>query len=192
MICQRLGDRQKERAMAGGERDAATVETYRLEENGAIPNNAELPLLVYRAVLPQGGDPAAACEELFRRNGWGGGWRDGIFSYHHFHATAHEALGIVRGGARVRFGGEGGPVMEVRAGDVVVVPAGVAHKNEGASGDLLVVGAYPDGRDRPDLCTGKPEERERARARIPLVARPAADPVFGAAGPLVEAWRSRG
>jgi uncharacterized protein YjlB len=165
------------------------VETHHLAENGEIPNNPALPLLVYRGALPLDGDAAAECERIFAANGWPPAWRDGIYPYHHYHATAHEALGIVRGEARVRFGGEGGPVVEVRAGDVVVVPAGVGHKSEGASGDLLVVGAYPDGRDEPDLCTGKPEERERARARIPLVARPAADPVFGAAGPLIEAWR---
>jgi uncharacterized protein YjlB len=167
---------------------AGTVEAYRLAENGEIPNNPELPLLVYRAALPPGEDPAAACEALFRRHGWGGGWRDGVYSYHHYHATAHEALGIVRGEARLRFGGEGGPVVAVRAGDVVVVPAGVAHKNEGASGDLLVVGAYPDGRDEPDMCTGRPGEIERARTRIAGVARPAADPVFGAGGPLLKEW----
>jgi len=34
-----------------------------------------------------------------------------------------------------------GPVVVVRAGDIVVIPAGVGRKNEGASKDLLVVGA---------------------------------------------------
>ena len=34
------------------------------------------------------------------------------------------------------------------ARDVVVNPAGVTHKNEGASLDLLVVGAYPRGQTR--------------------------------------------
>ena len=174
---------------------AAAVETYRLVDDGRIPNNPDLPLLVYRGVLPpgaaDGNAAAAACEALFRRHGWGGGWRNGIYAYHHYHATAHEALGIARGEVRVRFGGEAGPVVAVRAGDVVVVPAGVGHKKESASADLLVVGAYPetDGRAaKPDMCTGEPGERERARERIRRVARPASDPVFGADGPLVKVW----
>jgi uncharacterized protein YjlB len=64
------------------------------------------PLIVYRgAVKAQGKDAAEGCLSLFARNGWGGGWTDGIHPYHHFHATTHEALGIVKGSVRVRFGG---------------------------------------------------------------------------------------
>ncbi len=70
-------------------------------------------------------------------------------------------LGIVAGSARVRLGGEDGAIVEVRAGDVVVIPAGVAHKSEGASPDLLVVGAYPGGHG-PDMCVPGAGERERA------------------------------
>lgn len=170
------------------EGDTRKIETYPLAPDGEIPNNPDLPLLVYRGAIAPGDDRAAACESLFARNGWGGGWRDGIFPYHHFHSNAHEALGIARGEARVRFGGPAGPVVSVRAGDVVIVPAGVAHKNEGASADLLVIGAYPEGR-APDLLTGKPGDRQRAVEAIRRVPRPAADPVFGAAGPLLEHWR---
>ena len=96
-------------------------------------------------------------------NGWGGSWRNGIFPFHHYHSTSHEVLGIARGSARVRFGGEKGQTVEVAAGDVVVIPAGVGHKNEGSSPDLLVIGAYPEGRDY-DLCRGEPG-RAAARAR---------------------------
>src|SRR5262245_18872215 len=90
-----------------------------------------LPLVVYRGVC-KGLDAAAQFERLFAGNGWAGGWRNGIYAYHHFHSTAHEVLGIAAGTAKVRFGGEAGAVVEVRAGDVVVIPAGVSHCNEGA------------------------------------------------------------
>jgi uncharacterized protein YjlB len=168
---------------------ALAVETHRLAANGEIPNNPALPLLVYRGVLPLEGDPAAQCEQIFAGNGWPPAWRDGIYPYHHYPATAHEALGIVRGRARVRFGGAGGPVVEVSAGDVVVIPAGVGHKKESASDDLLVVGAYPDGRDEPDIRRGEPGERAAAAADVARVPLPAADPVAGMAGPLMGAWR---
>jgi uncharacterized protein YjlB len=80
-------------------------------------------------------------------------------------------------------------VVELRAGDVVVIPAGVAHKNEGASPDLLVVGAYPGGRS-PDMRRPGAQERERALHNIANVALPACDPVYGKSGPLLERWRT--
>lgn len=163
------------------------VEEHRFTDDGRVPNNARLPLLVYRGALATGPGAAAACEARFAANDWSGGWRAGIYAYHHYHSTAHEALGIVSGSARVRLGGEGGEIVELRAGDAVVIPAGVAHKSEGASPDLLVVGAYPGGRG-PDMRVPGAGERERAFANIAAVPLPAADPVHGKPGPLLEVW----
>jgi uncharacterized protein YjlB len=171
-------------------RTGPSIELYRLVDDGTIPNNEVLPLIVYRGALPASADPASAFEALFARNGWSGGWRNGIYPYHHYHSNAHEVLGIATGKARVRFGGDKGETVAVSAGDVVVVPAGVGHKKESASADLLVIGAYPDGRG-PDLCTGKSGERPRVLANIAKVSRPDADPVLGRTGPLIEAWGAR-
>lgn len=166
-------------------------ELYCFGDNGAVPNNETLPLVLYRGVLPlEGDDPAAACERLFAGHGWSNGWRNGIFPYHHFHTGTHEVLGIVRGEAKVRFGGEGGELVPVRAGDVVVIPAGVGHRNEGASRDLLVVGAYPGGAE-PDIRKGDADDPAAAKARIRRVALPAADPVFGRDGPLLARWTAQ-
>ncbi len=166
------------------------VETYRFADDGIVPNNATLPLLVYRGAIPAGSDPAARCERMFAAHGWPDAWRNGIYGHHHYHSTAHEALGIARGEARVRLGGDGGESVELHAGDVVVIPAGVAHKREAASGDLLVIGAYPKGQ-RPDLCRAEAATHDRALAAIAAVPLPAADPVTGGAGPLLECWRER-
>jgi uncharacterized protein YjlB len=163
-------------------------ERHLLTDDGRIPNNPRLPLLVYRGALEPGpSDPAATFETAFARNGWRGAWRDGIYGFHHYHSTSHEVLGIARGSVRVRLGGEGGLATELRAGDVAVIPAGVGHKNEGSTPDLLVVGAYPDGRDW-DLCRGEPGERPRVLDNIAAVPLPAADPLAGADGPLVAIW----
>jgi len=166
------------------------AEAHGFADDGAIPNNPTLPFLVYPGALElPGDDPAAACEALFEANGWGGSWRDGIYPFAHFHSTAHEVLGICRGEAKVRFGGNAGIVRTVRPGDVVVIPAGVGHQNLGGA-DLLVVGAYPQGQ-RWDLCYGKPEERPRVLRNIERVPLPATDPVYGTDGPLVEHWLRR-
>ncbi len=153
-------------------------------DDGTIPNS-RLPLLVYRGAVPA---DAAAIERLFAANRWPPAWRDGVHPFHHFHSTAHEALGVARGEASVLFGGPGGKVLTVRAGDVVVVPAGVAHCNQHQSADLLIVGAYPDNAASPDLRRGKPAEHRQAIQAIAAVPSPAADPVGGHEGPLGRLW----
>ena len=158
-------------------------------EQHAFPEISEFPLLVHRAALKTQGDKAAeACLERFARNGWSGGWTNGIYRFHHFHATTHEALGIVSGSASVRFGGKDGPLVAVEAGDAVIIPAGVSHCNEGASDNLVVVGAYPGGRE-PDMQRhGSDEMTDATRKRVRSVPAPEADPVFGKEGPLTLAW----
>ena len=174
--------------MSGADKVPA-VETYNFADAGTVPNNLALPLVLYRGVLAEGGDCAAACERMFAQNGWPDAWRNGIYAHHHYHSTAHEVLGIAAGSARVRLGGEHGQTVELKAGDVVVIPAGVAHKHESASADLLVIGAYPRGQ-RPDICRAEPGAHDKAIANIAAVPLPAADPVTGRAGPLLECWRT--
>jgi uncharacterized protein YjlB len=117
-------------------------ETHHLPDQGGIPNS-RLPVLVYHDV--DAARDASECEELFARNGWLGAWVDGIYSFHHFHSTTHEVLGIVAGSASVILGGPSGRRFDVERGDVLVLPAGTGHCNAGSSSDLLVVGAYPNG-----------------------------------------------
>ena len=96
--------------------------TFLFKDDGETPNNPRLPLILYRnAVNVSGRDPAAAFETTFRRNGWGWGWRNGIFDYQHYHATVHEALGVARGHALVLFGGEHGDAIQLNAGDVAIL-----------------------------------------------------------------------
>ena len=164
------------------------VEAIQIQPNGNIPNS-ELPLLVYRrAVRLQSDDPASVFEKLFEANGWKDSWRNGIYDYHHYHSTAHEVLGVYQGNATVNFGGEGGPITKVWPGDVIVIPAGVSHKNLGASPDFGVVGAYPDGQ-KVDMHYGKPEEQTKAEANISKLPVPEQDPVQGTQGPLWRYWR---
>ena len=158
-----------------------------LQDDGVIPNS-KFPLLIYQgAVKLPPRDAATVFEELFEANQWGGVWRDGIYTYHHYHSTAHEALGIAAGSATVQFGGERGIKQKLTAGDVVIIPAGVAHKNLGASSDFSVVGAYPAGQEW-DMNYGQKRERPEADQNIARVALPKTDPVYGAEGPLLEQW----
>jgi uncharacterized protein YjlB len=166
---------------------SSKIETHVFADDGTIPNN-RLPLVLYRGALGSEGDLASRCEAMFEANGWPGAWRNGIFGHHHYHSTAHEVLGIARGSARVRLGGEDGATVELCQGDVVVIPAGVAHKRESASGDLLVIGSYPKGQ-RPDICRAELAAHDKSAANVAKVALPGCDPVTGGEGPLLDCWR---
>ena len=159
------------------------TETYRFGDDGRFPNSA-LPLLVHRAALPP---DAAVMERAFAANGWSGAWHNGIFTYHHFHSNAHEVLGIAAGEVTVMFGGLGGQRVVVRGGDVVVIPAGVGHRNVGQSADLLVVGAYPGGAAY-DTLRGDPGEHASALRAIAAVPLPERDPVGGADPGVPRLW----
>lgn len=163
---------------------------HRFADDGLIPNS-RFPLVVFRAaVAPGHPDPARAFEDLFARNGWTEAWRDGIFRYHHYHSTAHEVLGLARGRADVRFGGEGGETLALGPGDAVAIPAGVGHKLISAPDELLVVGAYAGGRGW-DIIRGDPNAIEAARRNVAAVPVPDADPVHGPDGPLVRLWTAQ-
>jgi len=158
-----------------------------LKDTGQFPNS-RLPALIYEGALAPGADLADRFEALFEKHGWSGAWRNGLYRVHHYHSVAHEVLGVYRGSVKVRLGGPDGPLLELRAGDVAIIPAGVAHKNESQSDDFAVVGAYPNGTG-PDMQYGKDGERPRTDRNIAAVALPKQDPVGGLQGGLSRLWR---
>ncbi|MBB3425703.1 uncharacterized protein YjlB [Rhizobium sp. BK312] len=159
-------------------------QTIQFEQSGWVPNNRRFPVIVYRRVL-DGPDRARAFERLFRTNGWGGLWRNGVYSFHHFHSTAHEILGIAAGQARLMIGGPAGKEIAVQAGDALLLPAGTGHCRLEASNDLLVIGGYPPGQEA-DLCREMPTAEQQAM--IDELGIPARDPLKGEAGGLRSLW----
>ena len=164
------------------------VREFRFEDDGSIPNNPTLPLLVYPQALTDADRDPSRCKELLAQNGWGRAWVNGVFPYHHYHSNAHEVLCVVGGDARITFGGPEGETVEVRAGDVVVIPAGVGHCRESSGTEFSVVGAYPRGQEDYDLRTGGEDERPDVLENIRNVPLPGTDPLFGETGPLKARW----
>lgn len=163
------------------------IETFQFEKNAWMPNNPRFPAVLYRRALKDGQEASPKnLEDLFSRNGWQPRWRDGVYGYHHYHTTAHEALGFVGGKARLMLGGPHGREVEVDEGDVLVLPAGVGHCSMRTDKQFLAVGAYPPGQDW-DLC--KTMADAAALERIRALPAPATDPVEGSEGILLDLWK---
>jgi uncharacterized protein YjlB len=168
--------------------EKAEVKTLYLKENGDFPNNPGLPVLLYKNVFDlTGSDPATIIEKVLAENSWGNSWRDGIYSFHHYHSTAHEALGVYGGWADVQLGGPGSEIIRIQKGDLIVLPVGTSHKRINSGDGFAVVGAYPDGQVW-DMNYGKQEELQSAKQNISKVQLPKNDPVSGEDGKMFNYW----
>lgn len=160
--------------------------------SGGVPNNP-LPLIIWPRVAlgevqeEEKPDIAGWFEQTFARNGWPPSWRYDIFPYTHYHPNTHELLGVAEGWAEVLFGGDTGRMVTLRAGDAVLIPAGVGHKQVYASEDFMVVGAYPEGFE-PQTNRDEPGKLRAALEQVKQVPLPTRDPFTGKEGALTEIW----
>lgn len=101
-----LPDRQSAMACVRDSRPSQ----MRFRDDGYIPNNPKFPLLYYRRALRFGRkyDPAAILEQVFTAHDWDKAWRNGIYNFVHYHSMIHEVLGVARGTATLRLGGNKG------------------------------------------------------------------------------------
>ncbi|KAL4798113.1 hypothetical protein BDV19DRAFT_386769 [Aspergillus venezuelensis] len=126
------------------------VKQYHLSPTNLIPNSPR-PLLHYKNVLSKSPNSSHCSPtqvwDLFTKNGWNVQWifRYGPTQLSHYHSQAHECMAVLSGTATIRFGvgdtsedlgastygparESGGIELQAEAGDVFVIPAGVAHK----------------------------------------------------------------
>ena len=155
-----------------------------------MPNNPDHPAVIARDALGGAHDDRAV-RGLMEGNGWGGTWTSTVFDYHHFHPDAFEALAVASGSATLMLGGPQGETVEVRAGDVMILPPGFGHRR------LAMQRRLPDLRR---LSSGPGELHHRPRSgyddamlrQIAAVAKPRTDPVWGAEGALLKALLGSG
>ena len=167
------------------------METLLIDKpSGGVPNN-RLPVVIYHRVIPPNVvDNADYLEHLFRSNGWPPQWRYPVYTFTHFHSNTHEALGVFAGTARLQLGGENGKIIEVKVGDVLLLPAGIGHKQISADEEFMLVGAYPP-EMKADLCHDEPAQlaaRTKAVIAVPL---PDTDPVTGHSEGSMLAWHKK-
>ncbi|NMO94378.1 cupin domain-containing protein [Paenibacillus lemnae] len=160
------------------------IQSFFMKDDGEVPNHPDLPVIVYKGVFKDG---PGGIESAFNRHGWTGSWSGGVYDYHHYHSNTHEVLGVRSGSATVLVGGDAGERLELAQGDVLVLPAGTAHKKLESSPDFEIVGAYPGG-GTPNMRERNPTDRAQSIAEIRSVPVPDKDPVFGDEGPLRHKW----
>lgn len=154
---------------------------------GLIPNtsNQKKPLLIYHSAFHSSASASVIESHLSAVGVVSPQWRYTMYSQSHFHSTAHEVLCVASGKARLCFGGEENPkrveaVLE--KGDVMVVPAGVAHRLlQDLDGGFSMVGSYPTGKSW-DMCYGREGEEEKVKG-IRSLGWFERDPIYGDEGP---------
>ena len=161
------------------------IQTILLKDDGQIPNNQGLPVIIYKAFFKE---QPGEMEAAFNRHQWTGSWTGGVYDYHHYHSNTHEVLGVKAGQATVLIGGDQGECLEISQGDVILLPAGTGHKKIESSPDFEVVGAYPGGTS-PNMKKKDPSDRVQALEEIKNVPIPQMDPVYGEEGPMLAEWR---
>jgi uncharacterized protein YjlB len=165
------------------------IDIYKLLPTDKFPNNASLPVIHYKGVLNTSLWMAAfKTKHLLQNHEWLPSRKSGILCYHHYHSNAHEVLAVLEGETLLLLGGEGGSLVNISAGDVLIIPAGVAHKNCADEYNVLCIGAYYGGA-KFDMNYGHPGERPGTDKTIKNLAVPDNDPVFGN-GPLQSIWGS--
>lgn len=177
--------------------DKLRVSRHHIPAFNRLPNSAgtKRPLLIYHSVFNDKHNfSASTVEDYLRSVGVvEPQWRYTMYSTSHFHSTTHEVLVITAGRALLCLGGEENPDhvnVLAATGDVVVIPAGVAHRlleDVGKmAGDMPfeMVSSYPLGHSW-DMCYGKIGEEEKLDI-IKHLEWFERDPIFGANGPVLD------
>ena len=168
------------------------VSRHQIPPAGLIPNTSiqQKPLIIYHGAFPAPTPSASQIEAHLNAVGVVKPmWRYPMYPDDHFHTTAHEFLVIHHGRARLNFGGEactGAVVVELCAGDAILIPAGVSHRLvQDLQGGFEMVGSYMVDSEHWDMCYGHPGEEEHIAniKHLPWFTR---DPLYGDGGPAAK------
>ena len=131
-------------------------ETFYIKASTPHVPNSPLPVLIYRSALPDNPTPESTCSTI-EPNDWLMG---GVFKHygaHHFHSVTHECYAVSKGCSRLLLGRgpldeelEDDLVVDLKEGDAIVLPAGVAHCS---MWDIHTTGSRP-GQELTSLVSG--------------------------------------
>lgn len=158
--------------------DRLALRAMRAPRGDAIPNNETYPALLMPGALGGANDPSDI-HALYAGNGWGGAWTWEVFTYHHFHPDAFEVLSVASGAATLMLGGPQGKEVDVKAGDVLILPPGHGHKQIEKRDGFLICGGYPPGQEDYTTIRDRDGYDDTTLQTIRKVGEPGTDPIFG-------------
>ena len=167
------------------------ISTHQIPAFDRMPNSSiqKKPLLIYHSAFSPGTSASTIESHLTTIGVVDPQWRYTMYPTSHFHSSTHEVLIVASGKAKLCFGGEENPKRVeplVEQGDVIVVPAGVAHRLlDDLDGGFTMVGSYPKGKNW-DMCYGKEGEEEKVKG-IEHLGWFERDPIYGHEGPALNA-----
>ncbi|MEK7664446.1 MAG: cupin domain-containing protein [Patescibacteria group bacterium] len=152
------------------------MQKFFFKDDGFIPNS-RFPVLVNRKVVSFRGMDASEAEAMVKeyglKTGWKQEWLWKVYKRPHYHSTTHEALVVYSGSATLRLGGHRlGKLAQVSFGDIIVIPAGVAHQAMERTKDFQVFGLYPVGAKPWDLLFCRKKERAIALPNLAQLGEP--------------------
>ena len=164
------------------------VSKYQIPAWKGLPNTSiqNKPMMIYHSAFPNAS--ASQIESHLDEIGVvTPQWRYTMYSDTHFHSNTHEVLSIASGSAKCCFGGEQNADRvepELKKGDVIVLPAGVAHRLLEDHGGFQMVGSYPVGKNW-DMCYGRSGEEDKVKgiSKVDWFTR---DPIYGDEGPVLD------
>ncbi|HKK17508.1 MAG TPA: hypothetical protein VJ952_02405 [Opitutales bacterium] len=165
-----------------------TVEAYHFDPGEGHSNHSDLPVLLYGGVLGTEDDLEAALKRVFSENGWDDFHRRRVSNKNQFHLRSHEVLGVIEGSALLLLGGAAGKKIELCKNDLLLLPAGTAHRLIMGSSNFRAVSAVPEGQEEDKLLNEGDFPAKYCLQVVQATPRPTTDPYFGHKGPLFDFW----
>jgi uncharacterized protein YjlB len=182
--------------------DKTKPEALKFKDDGLIPNSKH-PVLIYRSAIGfVESVPRLAARNLIADHIGKNGWRleEGLtlYSYHLYDRKAHKAFIVINGQATLQLGGpKVGRSAVIEEGDLIVIPAGVAHRhlryaNLSLTAQFEAMEIRPVAADEPGPVRGLKKSMEVARPKalesLANIPRPF-NPLYGPQGPGLQGWK---
>ena len=86
---------------------------YLLKDDGQFPNSIYPVLLYKQALRLHFLFKGVFVKNFFKKHHWTNNWRDGVYTFHHYHSNTHEVMAVIQGSTRLKLGGENGIEVEI-------------------------------------------------------------------------------